>query len=126
MELRFDGAEYSISGTPKEIWEFLALEVITLEDTGDEPEQDPAQDKQDPTQKGPEQAPKQSRKPAQKEVDWAKARALRNAGWSYDKIGDELHISGQTVANHLKKKDMEEDQKDDSTEGYQNNRSNGT
>lgn len=35
-------------------------------------------------------------------VDWGKAKALRKAGWSYDKIGDELGISGVTVSAHLK------------------------
>lgn len=43
-------------------------------------------------------------KPAKKtdKVDWPKAKALRDAGWSYDKIGDELGISGVTVSAHLK------------------------
>lgn len=36
-------------------------------------------------------------------VDWPKAKALRDAGWSYDKIGEELKVSGVTVAAHLKK-----------------------
>ena len=35
-------------------------------------------------------------------VDWPKAKALRDAGWSYDKIGDEMGISGVTVSAHLK------------------------
>ena len=35
-------------------------------------------------------------------VDWPKAKALRDAGWSYDKIGDELGISGVTVSARLK------------------------
>ena len=53
------------------------------------------------------EAPKASRKPAPKpkktdKVDWPKAKALRDAGWSYDKIGDELGISGVTVSTHLK------------------------
>lgn len=39
---------------------------------------------------------------ARKEVDWGKAKALRDAGWSYDKIGEELRVSGVTVSAHLK------------------------
>ena len=41
--------------------------------------------------------------PVKRSVDWGKAKALRKAGWSYDKIGDELGISGVTVSAHLKK-----------------------
>lgn len=51
------------------------------------------------------EAPKPEKpKPAKKtdKVDWPKAKALRDAGWSYDKIGDELGISGVTVSAHLK------------------------
>lgn len=40
--------------------------------------------------------------PARKAIDWGKAQALRKAGWTYDKIGDELGISGVTVSAHLK------------------------
>lgn len=47
------------------------------------------------------------RKPARKEVDWGKAKALRDAGWSYDKIGEELRISGVTVSAHLKAMEQE-------------------
>lgn len=48
-------------------------------------------------------AQKQKKTPAKtKDVDWGKARALRKAGWSYEKIGDELGISGVTVSAHLR------------------------
>lgn len=50
-------------------------------------------------------APTEPEKPKTKKtdaVDWPKAKALRDAGWSYDKIGDELGISGVTVSAHLK------------------------
>ena len=45
--------------------------------------------------------------PARKEVDWGKAKALRDAGWSYDKIGEELRISGVTVSAHLRQMEQE-------------------
>lgn len=47
----------------------------------------------------PKPAPKPKKTDA---VDWPKAKALRDAGWSYDKIGDELGISGVTVSAHLR------------------------
>lgn len=36
-----------------------------------------------------------------KEIDIGKARALKNAGWSYEKIGDELGVTGMTVRKYL-------------------------
>ena len=38
-----------------------------------------------------------------KQIDWGKAEACRRAGWSIEKIADELGCSGQTVRNHFKK-----------------------
>ena len=40
--------------------------------------------------------------PTGKKIDWGKAKALRNAGWSYDAIGEELGCSGVTVSAHLR------------------------
>lgn len=34
-------------------------------------------------------------------LDLGKMAALRNAGWSYDKIAQEMHCSPQTVSNHI-------------------------
>ena len=31
-----------------------------------------------------------------------KMLALRKAGWTYEKIADEMHCSAQTVINHIK------------------------
>lgn len=36
-----------------------------------------------------------------KQLDLGKIAALRNAGWSLDKIGEEFSVSGTTIANHL-------------------------
>jgi DNA-binding NarL/FixJ family response regulator len=93
MELRFDGCGYSITGTPAEMWEFL-----TLDDS--EKTSAPAPD---PVEQEPEQAPAPTPKKPRKAPtpDWDKARALRNAGWTLKEIGRELHVSPQTVANHL-------------------------
>ena len=48
----------------------------------------------------PKQAPKASKG---KKLDTPKMVALRKAGWTYDKIADEMGCSTQTVINHIKK-----------------------
>lgn len=35
------------------------------------------------------------------DIDMGKVFALRDAGWSLDKIGEEFRVSGQTIANHI-------------------------
>lgn len=45
------------------------------------------------------------KKKSGKEIDMGKVRALRNAGWSCEKIGEEFGVSGQTIINHLKKEE---------------------
>ena len=53
----------------------------------------------------PEPEPKKSasKKPAGKiNIDMGKVKALRDAGWSFDKIGDEMGVSAQTIANRMK------------------------
>jgi len=42
------------------------------------------------------------KKPGRKPIDWPKAEACRNAGWSIPMIADELNVSDQTVRNHFK------------------------
>lgn len=107
MELRFDNCDYSISGTPEEMWAFLTLD--------NEPEQVAPVTIQTATTPAvvetPAPAPKPEKKPKpRKEIDWPKAKALRDAGWSYEKIGDELHCSAQTVINHLKAMEGEQNE----------------
>lgn len=48
----------------------------------------------------PKQEPKASKG---KKLDTPKMVALRKAGWTYDKIADEMGCSTQTVINHIKK-----------------------
>ena len=44
-----------------------------------------------------------TRKPGRKSsIDWGKAEACYNAGWSIPKIADELKCSDQAVRNHFK------------------------
>lgn len=60
------------------------------------PEEKPVEE---PVQK-PEEKPKKV--PHNKvEIDMPEVFALKNAGWSLDKIGQEFRVSGQTIANHI-------------------------
>lgn len=70
-------------------------------------EQEPVKAEQE-AEKTSAPAPVKKISKPKKDVDWAKARVLRNAGWSYEKIGDELNVSTQTVINHLRKEGSKE------------------
>ena len=41
------------------------------------------------------------KKTAKKDIDMGKVKALRKAGWTLEKIGDEFSVSAQTIANHI-------------------------
>ena len=69
----------TISGTPIEMAELIILRT-------DEPKQDAASKKQT----------------AKKPLDMGKVKALRKAGWTLEKIADEMGCSAQTIANKLK------------------------
>lgn len=62
---------------------------------------------QEEAKAGPKSAKTQDPKKqgALKELDMGKVRALRNAGWTFNKIGDEMGVSSQTIANRLKAED---------------------
>ena len=47
--------------------------------------------------------PKQVRGPYKKVLDVGKMQALRDAGWSYEKIADEMRCGASTVYKKLKK-----------------------
>lgn len=106
MELRFDGCGYSITGTPAE----MAILMILMDTPEIEEQQKKEQTKPDPEQAAPVtfraettpavvEAQKAEPEPTPKKA--RKARALRNAGWTLKEIARELHVSPQTVANHL-------------------------
>lgn len=86
MEIRFGGSSFLIIGTPEEVNEFVRINTEQTEPVVEQVEI-------------PE-APK--KKTRQKAVDWAKAIALRKAGWTYDAIASELHVGKPTVVNHMK------------------------
>lgn len=90
--IRFEGIDEAIPAeTAIRIWEQLNVDA-------DLPKQDPAH--VDPEKKKPEE-PKDKRK----KLDDGKMLALRKAGWTYEKIADEMGCSTQTVINHIKDKE---------------------
>ena len=46
-------------------------------------------------------------KPIRKNIDKGKVKALRRAGWSINKIADEMGVSTATISYHLKKMESE-------------------
>lgn len=82
---------YDITGTPEEVAQLIGL--LTDE---------PIRKKMDalPNNVKPKKRVVEKKRVT---VDWAKAKALRDAGWSYKKIGDELGVADVTVAAHLNK-----------------------
>lgn len=55
----------------------------------------------------PELKPKQRKAINRKELDMGKVKALREAGWSMEKIADEMGCAAQTIANHLREVEHE-------------------
>lgn len=60
-------------------------------------EEQPA-DLESPPDPGPEKQPAKRKK-----LDWGKIQALHRAGWSYEKIADEMGTTVKTVATGLSK-----------------------
>ena len=46
-------------------------------------------------------APKVKKNKTRYDIDLGKVGALRDAGWSWEKIGEEFHCSAQTIINHV-------------------------
>lgn len=58
--------------------------------------------KQDPQKQEPEKA-----EGKRKKLDDGKMLALRKAGWSYEKIADEMGCSTPTVINHIRERERQ-------------------
>ncbi len=71
----------TISGTPIEMAELIRLMTPKAE---------------------PKKAPDPKKQGAKKDIDMGKVKALRKAGWTLEKIADEMGCSAQTIANKLK------------------------
>ena len=83
--------EYDIVAQPAEVLELLMLGNKEAE----------VEVKQEETPAKPKQI-RNRPKHYKKELDVGKMRALRDAGWSYGKIADELRCAESTVYNKLK------------------------
>ena len=57
------------------------------------------------------EAPK--KKAERKPLDMGKVLALRNAGWSLERIDNEMNVSPQTIANRLAKQSAPPEEEDD-------------
>lgn len=84
------------------IWEKLSEDIPnTLHPKKVEPKKEPK--KVEPVKvKVPKEPKPVKEEPKRKPLDDGKIKALRKAGWSLEKIADEMGCSAQTVSNHLK------------------------
>lgn len=65
-----------------------------------------AQEPEPEPKPAPKKQPKPKKTTTKKQLDVGKIKALRDAGWSFQKIADEMGVaSAQTIANHLKNAD---------------------
>lgn len=72
----------TITGTPIEMAELAKLLTAQVEE--------------------PQAAPKPEPKKQKVQLDMGKVKALRKAGWTLEKIADEMGVSTSTIANKLK------------------------
>ena len=88
-------------GVPEPIDADIAIKIWQqLNAIADKPDQDPVQEDPKPKKEKPADAKK-----TKKKLDDGKMLALRKAGWTYEKIADEMGCSTQTVINHIKDKE---------------------
>ena len=91
-------------GVPEPIDADIAIKIWEqLNAVADSADQDPVQ--KDPKPKKEKPAPVKKPGKNRKPLDDGKMLALRKAGWTYDKIADEMRCSTQTVINHIKDKE---------------------
>ena len=84
---------YQIEGTPSEMCELMfIMERLNRHD----------EEKVAPVEEPAEQAEEPAPAPKKRPFDIGKAKALREAGWTLNRIADELKCSPQTVSNKLK------------------------
>ena len=81
------------------IWEKLSEEIPATFHPKKEPKKvEPVKIKVPKAEK-----PVKAEEPKRKTLDDGKIKALRKAGWSLEKIADEMGVSAQTISNHLNK-----------------------
>lgn len=85
------------------IWEKLSEDIPNTLHPKAEPKPKKEAQKVEPVKL---KAPKESKPSGNKrKLDDGKMLALRRAGWSYEKIADEMHCAPQTVINHIRDKE---------------------
>ena len=52
-------------------------------------------------------APETKKSTRKKDLDMGRVKALRNAGWTIEKIADDLHVSSATISTRLKQEEGE-------------------
>ena len=81
--------------------------TVYLADEEEKEEAVPAESEPDPEPEPDPEEPKESETPtskyAPKNLDNGKIAALHRAGWSNEKIADELRTTGVTIGNRIKK-----------------------
>ena len=95
MKIKINGHE--VEGTAEEIYS-----LIQMIGGASKEEEEPAAVKKPQTKKAPAKKETKKKETTKKEIDVGKAGALRKAGWSLQKIADEMGVSPQTIANKLK------------------------
>lgn len=76
--------------------------VITLREDSVKIEPMPELLQKEEPKPAPKKAPDPKKQGAKKALDIGKVKALRKAGWTFDKIAAEMGVSPQTIANRLK------------------------
>ena len=81
--------------------------IVYLADEEEKEEAVPAESDPDPEPEPDPEEPKESETPtskyAPKNLDNGKIAALHRAGWSNEKIADEMGVTGVTIGNRIKK-----------------------
>lgn len=92
-------------GVPEPIDADVAIKIWEqLNAIADASDQDPRQ-RAEPKKEKPADAKKPGK--PKKKLDDGKMLALRKAGWTYEKIADEMGCSTQTVINHIKERERQ-------------------
>lgn len=99
VKIKINGHE--VEGTAEEIYSLI--QMTAKEEKQEKAEEaKPAAVKKTQAKKAPAKKETKKKETTKKEIDVGKAGALRKAGWSLQKIADEMGVSPQTIANKLK------------------------
>lgn len=86
---------WTIEGTPEEINALIEMSAYTDTLTAQASDPDPKET--------PKKTEKQKTQPVpRRNLDWKKAEALKEAGWNFKKIAEEIGTTYQTVYGHFR------------------------